>query len=41
MNKERRKRIREAMEALDTAHDILMDVFGEEQEAFDNLPEGI
>ena len=23
MNKERRKRIREAMEALDTAHDIL------------------
>lgn len=41
MNKERRKRIREAMEALDTAHDILIDVFNEEQEAFDNLPEGI
>lgn len=41
MNKERRKRIREAMEALDTAHDILIDVFDEEQEAFDNLPEGI
>lgn len=41
MNKERRKRIREAMEALDTAHDILIDVLDEEQEAFDNLPEGI
>ena len=41
MNKERRKRIREAMEALDTAHDILIEVFDEEQEAFDNLPEGI
>lgn len=41
MNKERRKRIKEAMEALDTAHDILIDVLDEEQEAFDNLPEGI
>ena len=41
MNKERRKRIREAMEALDTAHNILIDVYDEEQEAFDNLPEGI
>ncbi|MBP3879241.1 MAG: hypothetical protein J6D46_02895 [Lachnospiraceae bacterium] len=41
MNKERRKRIKEAMEALDTAHDILIEIFDEEQEAFDNLPEGI
>ena len=41
MNKERRKRIKEAMEALDTVHDILIDVCDEEQEAFDNLPEGI
>ena len=48
MNKDRRKRLNEALELLDKAEgflsdaaQIVTDVRDEEQEAFDNLPEGL
>lgn len=41
MNKERRKIIEEAIEKINEANDLLATVRDEEQEAFDNLPEGI
>lgn len=41
MNDARRKRIDEAMEHLSAAREILDTVIAEEQEAFDNLPEGL
>ena len=41
MNKERRKIIEEAIEMINEANDLLATVRDEEQEAFDNLPEGI
>ena len=41
MNDDRRKRIDEAMEHISAAREILDAVFAEEQEAFDNLPEGL
>ena len=40
MNKERRKRISEAVELIGQALDILEEVKDEEQESYDNLPEG-
>jgi hypothetical protein len=41
MNKERRKIIKEAIDKITEAQDLLSTVLNEEQEAFDNLPEGI
>lgn len=41
INDDRRKRIDEAMEHLSAAREILDTVIAEEQEAFDNLPEGL
>lgn len=41
MNKQRRKRLTEAMELLQEAQQIIEEVKDEEQEAFDNLPEGL
>lgn len=39
MNKTRRKRLAEALDLISQAKDILEEVKGEEQDAFDNLPE--
>lgn len=41
MNKDRRSRILDATSALDEAVDIIRDVIDEEQEAYDNMPEGL
>ena len=41
MNKQRRKRIQEALEIIEEAKAILEEVQEEEQEAFDNMPEGL
>lgn len=41
MNDDRRKRIDEAMEHISAARELLDTVIAEEQEAFDNLPEGL
>lgn len=41
MNDDRRKRIDEAMEHIAAARELLDTVIAEEQEAFDNLPEGL
>ena len=41
MNKQRRKRLAEAMELLQQAQEIIEEVRDEEQGAFDNLPEGL
>ena len=41
MNKERRKKINEVIDTLSEAQSVIRDVSEEEQEAFDNLPEGI
>ena len=41
MNKQRRKQIAAAIELIEQAQAILEEVIAEEQEAFDNLPEGI
>ena len=41
MNNVRRKQIREAMELIHQAYEILSVVTEEEQDAFDNLPEGL
>lgn len=41
MNKQRRKRIEEALERIQEGLDILEEVGEEEQEAFNNLPEGL
>lgn len=41
MNNVRRKQIREAMELIQQAYEILSAVTEEEQEAFDNLPESL
>ena len=41
MNKQRRKRLSEATELLGAALSIIEEVKAEEEEAFDNLPEGI
>jgi len=40
MNKARRKEIARAIELMEEAHEILESVRDEEQEAFDNMPEG-
>jgi len=39
MNKERRKKLQEAITKLDEARSIIETVRDEEQEAFDNMPE--
>lgn len=41
MNKARRKDIARAIELMEQAYGILETVVGEEQEAFDNLPESL
>lgn len=41
MNKERRKRIAEAVELIENAAGILEEVREDEQESYDNLPESI
>lgn len=41
MNKARRKEIARAIELMEQAHGILVTVRDEEQEAFDNMPEGL
>ena len=41
MNKERRKQIAEAVEHLRTAWELIESVMDEEQEAYDNLSDGL
>lgn len=41
MNKQRRIRVKDALELIDRARGILEEVMDEEQESFDNLPEGL
>lgn len=41
MNKERRNRINKVIEQLETLKDEIADIGMEEEEAYDNLPEGI
>lgn len=41
MNKQRKQRFEEVVGSLEEAKDILGDIQQEEQEAFDNLPEGL
>lgn len=41
MNKDRRQRLSDALSSLDEAIDIISEVRDEEQEAFDNMPEGL
>lgn len=41
MNKDRRKRIAEALALIEEARDILAEVRDEENEAYESLPEGI
>lgn len=41
MNNERRERLLDAVQSLDDAYDIIDEVCGDEQEAFDNLSEGL
>ncbi len=41
MNKERRDRLSDVIASLEEAKDLLEDVKADEQEAFDNMPEGL
>ena len=41
MNKDRRSRIAEIVSQLETLKDQIAELQGEEQDAFDNLPEGL
>ena len=41
MNKERRAAIKKAIEATETIRDIVQNIFEEEQEAYDNMPDGV
>lgn len=41
MNRQRRKKLAEAVELLNRANEIISNVLDEEQEAFDNLSEGL
>jgi len=41
MNKQRRKALEKALEMLDEAYSVIENVRDEEQEAFDNMPEGL
>lgn len=41
MNKERRKKLEEAKVKIEQAMQIIDSVYEEEQESFDNLPEGL
>ena len=41
MNKERRKQISSVVDAIDVALEAVRDIAGEEQEAFDAMPEGL
>jgi hypothetical protein len=41
MNKERRKQISYVVDAINVALESVRDIAGEEQEAFDSMPEGL
>ena len=41
MNNTRRAQIRKALEMIEAARDILEEMADEEQECFDNMPEGL
>lgn len=41
MNKERRRELQRAYDMLDNAKQIIEDIADAEQDAFDNLPEGL
>jgi len=41
MNAQRRKKLNEALEMLDSVKVIIEECLSEEQDSFDNLPEGI
>lgn len=41
MNKERRDRLSDVIASLEESKDLLTDVQTDEQEAFDNMPEGL
>lgn len=41
MNKERRDRLSDVIASIEEAKDLLTDVQTDEQEAFDNMPEGL
>lgn len=41
MNKQRRREISKVMQALDEIHTSISDIWGEEEESYDNLPDSI
>lgn len=41
MNKERRKQLQEVINKISEAHDLLDEILSDEQDAFDNMPEGL
>jgi len=41
MNKERRKQLQEVINKISEAHDLLDEILSDEQNAFDNMPEGL
>lgn len=41
MNKERRKQLQEVVNKISEAHDLLDEILSDEQDAFDNMPEGL
>ena len=41
MNEERRKKLQQALEKLNDACAVVEEISGEEEEAFENLPEGL
>lgn len=41
MNKERRKRISDAMSAIGKIEELIQNILDEEQEAYENMPEGL
>lgn len=41
MNKERRKKIADAISAINKIENLIQNILDEEQESFDNMPEGL
>jgi hypothetical protein len=41
MNKERRKKVTDAIAAIGKIEELIQNILDEEQEAFDNMPEGL
>lgn len=41
MNKERRKKISDAMSAIGKIEELIQNILDEEQEAYENMPEGL